>query len=130
MTVIKFKDSRILFGEADSEIEDREDERATVTFVPSVGKAMVSGTVSRSKRAFDVHSMFPALSVHPILPDNSPIFSHVMYGNTFELRDLLQTGEASVRIHNEWGRPLLHVSYRGAYTSQSSNNIATVCARS
>ena len=128
--MINFKDSRILLGETNSEIEDREDERATVTFIPSAGRVMISATVNRCKRVFDFNTIFPALSVHPILPNNSPIFTLVMSGHTSELRQLFQAGEASVRIHNEYGKPLLHVSCRGAHISQSSNNIATACAGS
>ncbi|KAK3942476.1 hypothetical protein QBC46DRAFT_447683 [Diplogelasinospora grovesii] len=49
----------------------------------------------------------PRLCVNNIIPSNSPVFSIVQEGRVQDLQALLREGKASLRDHDENGRPLL-----------------------
>ncbi len=76
---------------------------------------------SQVRRAFKVHirqtyrddgifSGIPHLSVHNVLPMNSPVFEIVQQGRLREFQVLLREGKVSLRDQDEYGASLLFVS--------------------
>ncbi len=57
-----------------------------------------------------IFSGIPHLSVHNVLPMDSPVFEIVRQGRLREFQVLLQEGKASLRDQDEYGASLLHVS--------------------
>jgi hypothetical protein len=53
----------------------------------------------------------PSLDINRVVPNDSPIFELVEKGKISELKELVTSGRASLRDHDEYGASLLQVSY-------------------
>jgi hypothetical protein len=90
----------------------------------SLGHSQISGLVFQPKDSgYAINLTFnprptageflpsiPHLTINPVLPKSSSIFSLVKEGRMSEFRLMLEEGKASLRDHDEDGWSLLHVS--------------------
>ena len=84
----------------------------SLTFLPKEKRAhhMLMATISKSEILAGHVSSISHLQVNRVLPSDSLVFQLVENGKIKELCQLFQSGEASLRDHDENGSSLLFVS--------------------
>lgn len=88
------------------------DDTIVVSFLPRRGTKAQMLTVTVSRQAFaNAYSFAIAhISANNIIPNDSHVFKVVEEGRTLEFQQMLREGKASLRDHDELGRPLVYVS--------------------
>ncbi|KAF4965825.1 hypothetical protein FSARC_6418 [Fusarium sarcochroum] len=81
---------------------------ASIVFRPSNFPWMLSVSLSQGQLFDRSVQSIPRISVCPIVPNDSPVFTLVKQGQLKEFTALLTEGKASLRDHDEQGMPLLH----------------------
>ncbi|CEI40906.1 hypothetical protein FVEN_g1467 [Fusarium venenatum] len=88
------------------------DYNMSLTFLPNGNRNhhMLMATITQREILAGSVSSISQLQVNKILPLGSPVFEIVKTGRIQELRQLLQSGKASIRDHDEKGASLLFYS--------------------
>lgn len=88
------------------------DYKMSLTFLPDgqQNRHMLKAILTQREIFAGSVSSISQLQVNRVLPSNSPVFKLVKKGKMRELCQLLQSGEASLRDHDETGSSLLFVS--------------------
>lgn len=109
LTITGTKRRFVTFSDDDNAPSEKKDDFiATMSFMPKRSTSNKMFTLSVQSRGRT--SSIPRFSVNFIRPVGSPVFELVLEGRVEEFLQMLQSGTASVRDHDEYGASLLHVS--------------------
>lgn len=109
LTITGTKRRFVTFSDDDNAPSEKKDDFiATMSFMPKRSTSNKMFTLSVQSRGRT--SSIPRFSVNCVLPAESPVFDLVRGGHMQEFLQMLQSGTASIRDHDEYGASLLHVS--------------------
>jgi hypothetical protein len=89
-----------------------EETRTQISFVPKLSQRQ-HGFQAVLRQYHDnrgTYNVIPRLSINNIIPADSLVFTLVKRGRMAEFQELLMSGKASLRDHDEYGTSLLFVS--------------------
>lgn len=112
LTITGIKRRFVAFSDDDNAPSEMKDDFiATMSFMPkrSTSNKVFSLSVQCCTHSSGSSSSIPRFSVNFIRPVESPVFQLVHEGHMQEFLQMLQSGTASVRDHDEYGASLLHV---------------------
>ena len=90
-------------------VKPQRDVVANILFRPASFPSTINISVTQGQLFDRSIQSIPRISISPILPLGSRVFTIIREGQLDELRALLDAGKASIRDHDERGDGLLHV---------------------